>query len=220
MLKDSYRHKGQRRLLVEELRQNGIRDEGILAAMESLPRHFFMDKTFEEWAYRDKPFPIGNDQTISQPFTVAIQTSLLELQPREKTLEVGTGSGYQAAVLALLGARVFTIERQETLHRRASQLLQDLNFNSIRCFYGDGYKGLPQHAPFHKILVTAGAPEIPPALKQQLKVGGLLVIPVGTGQQEMIRIRRISEHEFAEEHFGKFRFVPLLRGMNRDKGMD
>ena len=182
------------------------------------PGTFSWTRPFEEWAYRDKPFPIGNDQTISQPFTVAIQTSLLELQPREKVLEVGTGSGYQAAVLALLGARVFTIERQEALYRKATMLLQELKFKSIRCFYGDGYNGLPAYAPYDKILVTAGAPSVPDALKQQLRVGGLLVIPVGTPHQKMIRLRKITDSRFEEEEFGNFRFVPLLKGTNKGKG--
>ncbi len=220
MLRDNYRHKGMRRLLIDELRSDGITDESILTAMASLPRHFFLDKAFEEWAYRNKPFPIGNKQTISQPYTVAVQTSLLEVQPREKILEVGTGSGYQAAILALLGARVFTIERQELLYNRAKELLKELNFRNIRCFLKDGYKGLPEFAPFDKILVTAGAKEIPAALKEQLKIGGLLVIPVGQNGQQMLRLTRISESQFETEDFGRFRFVPLLEGIQKEDSLN
>lgn len=215
-MKDTYRHKGLRRQLVEELEDAGIKDQRVLAAIGQLPRHFFIDKTFEEWAYQNKPFPIGNDQTISQPFTVAFQTVLLDVQKRDKILEIGTGSGYQAAILSLLGGRVYTIERQEALYEKASQLLEKLKFHSIRCYYRDGYKGLPEFAPFDKILVTAGAPEVPEALKEQLKIGGILVIPVGKKVQKMYRIIRLSETEYQEEVFGQFRFVPFLKGTNRE----
>jgi len=201
-----------RRKLVETLREKGITSTAILDAIGTLPRHFFLDKAFEEWSYQDKAFPIGNDQTISQPFTVAFQTQLLEVKKRDKILEVGTGSGYQAGILALLGARVFTIERQELLYQRASSLLKKLNLLQVRCYYRDGYKGLPEFAPFDGILVTAGATGIPEQLKQQLKIGGKLVIPVGDKVQKMIRLVRIDEHQFEEEILGDFKFVPFLKG--------
>ncbi|MCB0635245.1 MAG: protein-L-isoaspartate(D-aspartate) O-methyltransferase [Lewinella sp.] len=199
---------------MDELRRKGITDEEVLAAIDKLPRHFFMDIAFEEWAYADKPFPIGCEQTISQPFTVAFQTSLLEVSKRQKVLEIGTGSGYQAAVLALLGARVFTIERHETLYRRARQLLSELALGNVRCYHRDGYKGLPEMAPFDRILVTAGAETIPEALKLQMKIGGLLVIPVGKDVQRMLRLTRLSRTEWREEDFGNFRFVPFVEGVN------
>jgi len=214
-LKDTYRHKGLRRQLVEELRTKGIQDERILNAFEQVPRHFFLDKAFEEWAYQDKAFPIGNDQTISQPYTVAFQTSLLEVEEREKVLEIGTGSGYQAAILATLGARVFTIERQEALYKEAQELLQQLNFGNVRCYFRDGTNGLPEHAPFDKILVTAGADTIPKPLKEQLAIGGMLVIPVGKKVQKMVRLTRLSEDKFKRETFGDFRFVPFKEGTNK-----
>jgi protein-L-isoaspartate(D-aspartate) O-methyltransferase len=205
-----------RRKLVEQLSAKGIRDEQILNAIGTLPRHFFLDKAFEEWAYQDKPFPIGNEQTISQPYTVAYQTSLLEVKKRDKILEIGTGSGYQAGILAMLGARVYTIERQELLHRRAKKLLDQLQLGNIRCYLRDGYKGLPEFAPFDKILVTAGAPEIPEPLLLQLKVGGQLVIPVGEKAQKMLRITRLNKAGDVEtEKFADFKFVPFLKGINK-----
>jgi len=216
-LKDTYRHKGLRKKLIKQIRKKGIHDERVLAAMNALPRHFFLEKAFDDWAYEDKPFPIGNDQTISQPYTVAFQTSLLEVQKREKVLEIGTGSGYQAAILALLGARVYTIERQEQLYLNAKNLLEKIQMGNIRCFLRDGYKGLPEFAPFDKILVTAGADQVPEALTSQLKIGGMLVIPVGGDLQKMIRIIRIGEHKFKRENHGNFRFVPFLPGINRLK---
>lgn len=216
-LKDTYRHKGMRRQLIVQLREKGITDEAILSAMDQLPRHYFLDKAFEEWAYQDKPFPIGKEQTISQPYTVAYQSQLLEIKKRDKVLEIGTGSGYQAAILSLLGARVYTIERQELLYHRATTLLRKLNFNGIRCYLRDGYKGLPEFAPFDKILVTAGAPEVPTALLQQLTIGGVLVIPVGEKGQKMLRITRVEEQKFQKEELGNFRFVPFLKGINREK---
>lgn len=215
-MKDTYRHKGMRKQLVEELRSKGLINEQILLAIQTLPRHFFLDKAFEEWAYQDKPFPIGNDQTISQPYTVAFQTRLLEVQKRDKILEVGTGSGYQAGVLALLGARVFTIERQESLFLKARELLGKLKLGNIRCFYRDGYKGLPEFAPFDKIIVTAGASKMPLALKAQLGIGGIMVIPVGKKMQKMYKIVRISEEEYKETIHGNFRFVPFLKGLNKN----
>ena len=181
--------------------------------MLNLPRHFFMDKAFEELAYQDKAFPIGNEQTISQPLTVAIQTSLLEVKSREKILEVGTGSGYQAALLGVLGARVYTLERHRPLHLKAKQLLQDLKLGNIRCFHKDGFKGLPEFAPFDKIIVTAGAEEVPKQLSQQLKIGGKMVIPVGKEVQEMLVVTRTGEDRFEQVKKGPFRFVPFLKGL-------
>jgi protein-L-isoaspartate(D-aspartate) O-methyltransferase len=212
---DSYRHKGLRKQLVEAIRKKGIADETVLAAMLSVPRHFFLDKAFEEHAYEDKPFPIGHDQTISQPYTVAYQTVLLQVKSGHKILEIGTGSGYQAAVLAALGARVFTIERQEGLHLQAKSLLESMGFHSIRCFFGDGSIGLAKYAPYDGIIVTAGAPVIPEPLKQQLAIGGILVIPVGEGTQQMVRIQRVSETEFAEERLVACKFVPFLPGVSK-----
>ncbi|HHS95184.1 MAG TPA: protein-L-isoaspartate(D-aspartate) O-methyltransferase, partial [Phaeodactylibacter sp.] len=181
------------------------------------PRHFFLDKAFEEWAYQDKAFPIDCEQTISQPYTVAYQTQLLQIQRRDKILEVGTGSGYQAAVLAELGARVFTIERQELLYRKAKELLPRIGFAGVRFFFRDGYKGLSEFAPFDKILVTAGAEHIPEALKMQLKIGGLMVIPVGKRKrQRMMRLTRLSETDFKEEAFDYFVFVPFKEGLSTD----
>ncbi len=203
-----------RKKLVEELRRKGISDERILVAMAALPRHFFLDKTFEEWAYQDKPFPIGNEQTISQPYTVAYQTSLLQVKKRDKILEVGTGSGYQAALLAMLGARVYTVERQELLYKKAKALLSKLQAGNIRCYLRDGYKGLPEFAPFDKIIITAGAREIPVPLLEQLAIGGILVAPVGENVQKMHRITRLSEGQYEDEVLANFRFVPLLKGLN------
>lgn len=215
MLEDTYRHKGMRRQLIEALREKGIRDERVLQAMQQLPRHFFLDQAFEEWAYQDKPFPIGHEQTISQPYTVAYQTTLLNVQKREKILEVGTGSGYQAAVLALLGARVYTIERQEGLYLRAKDLLDRLQVGNVRCYFKDGYQGLPEFAPFDKILVTAGAPQVPKKLLRQLAIGGWMVVPVGKKIQKMNRIERIDEDHFEVEELDDFRFVPFLKGVER-----
>ena len=210
---DTYRHKGMRRKLIDSLAEKGIKDERILSAMEQLPRHFFLEKAFEELAYEDKPFQIGAQQTISQPFTVAYQTQLLEVKPREKILEIGTGSGYQAAVLALLEARVFSIERHESLYKKSKAILNNLNLGNIRCRLGDGWKGLPEFAPFDKILVTAGAETIPENLKNQLKIGGILIVPVGTDAQHMFKITRLSKEKFSEEAFHQFKFVPMLKGI-------
>lgn len=214
-MQDTYRHKGMRLQLVLDLREKGITDERILAAMNDLPRHFFLEKAFEEWAYQDKAFPIGFEQTISQPFTVAYQTSLLQLKPTDEVLEIGTGSGYQAALLAMLCKHVCTIERQEGLFWQAKQNLARFSFTNIDCFFGDGYKGLPKKAPFHKILLTAGASEIPEILKKQLHTeGGIMVAPIGSAQkQKMYRITRTGENTWKEEVFGNFRFVPFLKGV-------
>lgn len=214
-MEDNYRHKGMRKRLVEKLRRRGIEDEQVLEAMEKVPRHYFLDRAFEEHAYEDKAFPIGSEQTISQPYTVAYQTSLLDVQKREKVLEIGTGSGYQAAILAMLGARVYTVERQEALYQRAKALLRELQFGNVRCFFRDGSKGLPEYAPFDKILVTAGAEETPEMLLKQLKIGGFIVVPIGKTMQNMYRITRISETDFKEETFDRFRFVPFLKGKHR-----
>lgn len=213
--KDTYQHRGLRRNLVKELEQKGITDAAVLATIGKIPRHFFFEKAFVEWAYQDKAFPIGNAQTISQPYTVAYQTQLLEIKKRDTVMEIGTGSGYQAAVLASLGARVYTIERQEELFLSAKKKLGEMGYQGIRFYYKDGYKGLPELAPFDKIIVTAAAPSVPEVLRKQLKVGGMLVIPVGdrTGQQ-MLRITRMSKTEFEVEERGDFKFVPFVKGIN------
>lgn len=215
---DNYRHKGLRKNLVEGLRSKGIRDAKILEAIGSIPRHFFLDQAFADWAYKDVAFPIDADQTISQPYTVAMQTHLLDIQPRDKVLEVGTGSGYQACVLSFLGAKVYTIERQEKLYQKTADFLPEIGFGSIRTLFGDGYKGAPRFAPFDKILITAGAPYIPEALVEQLKEGGYLVVPLGDGEvQEMIRIKKLEGGKLKQEKFGSYRFVPLLKGINKFK---
>ena len=210
---DDYRHKGMRRKLIDSLSEKGIKDTRILEAMELLPRHFFVDKAFEEIAYDDKPFPIGSEQTISQPFTVAYQTQLLDIQPREKILEIGTGSGYQAAILAMLDARVFSIERHEPLFKKSKKILANLGLHNVRCRLGDGWKGLPEFAPFDKIIVTAGAETVPESLKSQLKIGGTLVVPVGSPSQKMYKIERLSANKFSSQELHQFKFVPMLKGV-------
>ena len=207
---DTYRHKGLRKKLVSEIRNRGIRDENVLSAIESIPRHLFLDSSFVEFAYQDNPFPIGSGQTISQPDTVAFQTELLEINKGDKVLEIGTGSGYQACVLVEMGAMVYSIERHHSLYVKTRDLLAGMPYNP-KLFYGDGYKGLPAFQPFDKILVTAAAPIIPEALKQQLKPGGFLVIPIGSSQtQIMQRVIRQEGDVFTEENHGYFRFVPML----------
>jgi len=207
---DTFRHKGMRKQLRRILLLKGIKNTAVLDAIEKIPRHFFLDKAFEEHAYEDKAFKIGAGQTISQPYTVAKQTELLQLKKQDKVLEIGTGSGYQSSVLAECGARVYSIERQKLLHDTAKPLLQQLGYN-VKTFYGDGYLGLPSYAPFDKVIVTAGAPFIPPALIEQLKVGGILVIPVGDGDDKVMKtITKISTTEIKTEEHGNFRFVPLL----------
>ncbi len=199
--------------LIETLRHEGIREEKVLEAMSRLPRHLFLEKAFEEWAYKNVAFPIGSDQTISQPLTVAIQTGLLDVKKGEKILEVGTGSGYQACILSLLGAKVYTIERQSVLYEKTDKLLRELGFGSIRTFLGDGYAGLHRFAPFDKILVTAGATALPETLIDQLAVGGHLVIPIGGNDvQTMWRYTKVEEGNIKSESFGKFKFVPFLKG--------
>jgi protein-L-isoaspartate(D-aspartate) O-methyltransferase len=212
---DSYRHKGLRNKLIKTLEEKGIQNPAVLAAIKKIPRHFFLDKAFEDWAYKDIPFPIGNEQTISQPFTVAYQSSILEVKTNHKVLEIGTGSGYQACVLSELAAKVYTIERQENLFHKTNQLLKQIGYTKIRTFWGDGYKGLPRQAPFDRIIVTAGAPFIPKKLTEQLAIGGKLVIPVGDKSQKMIRLTRTSKTKFEKEEFGDFQFVPFLKGVNK-----
>jgi protein-L-isoaspartate(D-aspartate) O-methyltransferase len=210
---DTFRHKGLRKQLVEKIKEEGITDQKILDAINNIPRHFFLDSAFDNVAYEDKAFPIGEDQTISQPFTVAYQTQLLEVSPRDKVLEIGTGSGYQAMVLAELGAYVFTIERQKKLFDRLKDFPLRKKYPTIKYFYGDGYLGLPSFAPFNRIIVTAAAPYIPEKLLQQLKIGGKMVIPVGDKEvQKMMRITKTGENEFKEEIFDNFSFVPMLEG--------
>jgi len=209
---DNFQHKGLRHKLVEEIRQKGISDERVLAAIHKVPRHLFMDSGFIRFAYRDQAFPIRAGQTISQPFTVAFQTRLLDVQPMLKVLENGTGSGYQAAVHAELGARVFTIERQKELYLTAQPLMTSLGY-SVQFFYGDGYLGLPTYGPFDRILITAAAPEIPAKLLEQLKTGGRLVVPLGMhGSQEMTLVEKTGEDEYKETRHGSFVFVPMLGG--------
>ncbi len=199
-----------RKQLIKVLRLKGIKSEVVLAAIEKIPRHLFLDRAFEEHAYDDKAFRIGAGQTISQPYTVAFQTELLQLKKQDKVLEIGTGSGYQSSVLAELGARVYSIERQKSLHETSKPLLAQLGYN-IKTFYGDGYLGLPSYAPFDKVIVTAGAPYIPPALIEQLKVGGILVIPVGEGSDQVMKtVTKLSQTETEIKEHGDFRFVPLL----------
>ena len=213
---DTYKHKGMRRRLVEEIRAKGITDTAVLEAIGKIPRHLFMDSSFEKFAYQDVPFPIGSGQTISQPYTVGFQSQLLNIKKGDKVLEVGTGSGYQAIVLIELGAKVYSIERQRKLYDRTRKLMHDLGYMA-KLFYGDGYKGLPTYAPFDKIIVTAGAPEIPKELLKQLKVGGVMVIPIGGDEgQVMYSITRISEVDFEQKKHGNFAFVPMLKNRARD----
>ena len=210
---DQYRHRGMRNKLVEEVRKKGISDERVLDALGKVPRHFFLDSAFDNIAYDDKAFPIGEGQTISQPYTVAYQTQLLTIKPYEKVLEIGTGSGYQATVLAVLGASVFTIERQKKLFDANKGFTYLRSFPNIKFFYGDGFEGLPTFAPFDKIIVTAAAPEIPGKLLDQLKIGGIIVIPVNEGDlQRMLRISKTDTGQYREEKFELFSFVPMLGG--------
>ncbi len=208
---DSYRHQGLRKLLVQTIRQKGISDPAVLDAILKVPRHFFFDSSFLEYAYEDKPFAIGAGQTISQPYTVAFQSELLQIKKGERVLEIGTGSGYQACILAELGARVFTIERQKLLFDRTSKFLPSLGYVTIKTFYGDGYKGLPAFGPFDKMIVTAAAPYVPDELLKQLKPGGTLVIPVGADDvQIMTTITKLADNTFETKEYGTFRFVPML----------
>jgi protein-L-isoaspartate(D-aspartate) O-methyltransferase len=210
---DSYRHKGLRKKLVDGIRAKGITDENVLNAIERIPRHFFLDSAFDEKAYEDKAFPIGEGQTISQPYTVAYQSQLLEIKKFEKVLEIGTGSAYQAVVLAEMGAQVHTIERQKKLFDLNKQFGFLKKYPNIKFFYGDGYEGLPTYAPFDKILITAAAPEIPERLIEQLKPGGMMVLPLGSGEvQQMMRITKLQSGALKEEVFDHFSFVPMLGG--------
>ena len=209
-MKETYRQIGMRRKLVQHLRTKGIKDESVLEAIGNIPRHRFMDTAFIESAYLDKAFPIDAGQTISQPFTVAMQTQLLELSRGQKVLEIGTGSGYQCAVLCELGAQVFSIERQKTLFSKSGPLLNELGYRP-KLFFGDGYKGKHQFAPFDKIIITCGAPFIPQDLIDQLKVGGIMVIPVGEEQQVMKRVVKMPDGQINVQEFGDYQFVPMLK---------
>lgn len=210
---DSYRHKGLRRQLVDIIRQKGITDERVLQAILHLPRHYFMDSAFDKIAYEDRAFPIGEGQTISQPYTVAYQSQLLEIKPYEKVLEIGTGSAYQASVLAEMGAQVFTIERQKKLFDANKQFPYLKKYTALKFFYGDGFEGLPTYGPFDKVIVTAAAPYIPPKLVEQLKPGGRMVIPLGEGEvQRMLRLTRLDNGTVSEELFDNFTFVPMIEG--------
>lgn len=213
---DSYRHKGMRRQLIRSLRKRGIRNEKLLGVMGNIPRHFFFDVGFDDWAYKDVAFPIGEEQTISQPYTVAYQTDLLEVEEGDRILEIGTGSGYQAAVLHDMGARVYTIERHESLFEKTRELLQELGYYKVRTFLGDGFAGLDRHAPFDKILITAAPAQIPEKLYRQLEQSGRMVFPLGEedGFQQMIRMTR-SPGEPVIERFDHFRFVPMVSGINK-----
>jgi protein-L-isoaspartate(D-aspartate) O-methyltransferase len=212
-VEDTYRHKGLRKKLVDNVRTKGITEEKVLNAINNIPRHFFLDSAFDELAYTDRAFPIGEGQTISQPYTVAYQTQLLELKPFEKVLEIGTGSAYQAVVLAEMGVQVYTIERQKKLFMDNKQFNLLKKYPSIKFFYGDGYEGLPTYAPFDKILITAAAPEIPPKLIDQLKPGGMMVLPYGSGEvQRMMRVTKLESGALKEEVFDNFSFVPMLGG--------
>jgi protein-L-isoaspartate(D-aspartate) O-methyltransferase len=212
---DSYRHKGLRMQLIKVLKDKGITDERVLAAILAIPRHYFMDSAFDKIAYEDRAFPIGEDQTISQPYTVAYQTQLLELKPYEKVLEIGTGSGYQAIVLGEMQANVFTIERQKKLFEEHKKFPLRKKYPNIKYFYGDGFEGLPTYGPFDKVIITAAAPIIPPKLIQQLKTGGKMVIPLGEGKvQRMLRLTKQADGTYTEELFDKFSFVPMVEGKN------
>ena len=213
-MKDTLKHRGMRKNLADIVAAKGVTDNKVLDAIKTIPRHLFLDSSFEDHAYQDKAFPIGADQTISQPYTVAFQTELLEVKPNAKILEIGTGSGYQTAVLMHLRAKVFTIERQLELFKTTRLFFNKMHYRPKKMIFGDGYKGLPEEAPFDGIIVTAGAPEVPRPLMAQLKVGGRLVIPVGTDEQIMTLFVRKSEKEFEKKEFGSFRFVPLLEDKN------
>jgi len=210
---DTYRHKGLRKKLVDTVRRKGITDERVLNALDKVPRHFFLDSAFDELSYEDRAFPIGEGQTISQPYTVAYQTQLLEIKPFLKVLEIGTGSGYQAVVLAEMGAQVYTVERQKKLFDENKTFDYLKKYLSIKCFYGDGYEGLPTFAPFDRVLITAAAPDFPPKLIEQLKPGGRMVLPLGMGEvQRMMRITKLDKGALREEVFDNFSFVPMLGG--------
>jgi protein-L-isoaspartate(D-aspartate) O-methyltransferase len=209
-LVDTYKQKGKRKILIAELAKMGIKDQIILDAFEAIPRHYFLDLAFEEQAYSNMAFQIGAGQTISHPYTVAFQTQLLEVKKGDKILEIGTGSAFQTCILCELGAKVYSIERHLSLHRKAKEITDFLNFNAS-LFFGDGYQGRQAYAPFDKILVTCGAPDIPTELVKQLKIGGIMVIPVGEGEeQKMLKIVKVQENEITVQEFGTFKFVPML----------
>jgi protein-L-isoaspartate(D-aspartate) O-methyltransferase len=211
-MEDNYLHKGLREKLVDEIHRKGIRDERVLEAIRKVPRHLFMDSGFIRFAYKDQAFPIGSGQTISQPYTVAFQTELLDVRPMDKVLEIGTGSGYQAAVLIEMGARVYTIERQKDLYLKVQMQLPKMGYKPS-FFYGDGYQGLPTYSPFDRILITAAAPEIPAALVEQLKIGGKMVVPLGgPGSQVMTLLEKKSRDEYTTRENGYFVFVPMVKG--------
>ena len=210
--RDSYRHQGMRKKLVQLLRDKGITDEAVLDAVGRVPRHLFLDPAFLDHAYEDKAFQIGEGQTISQPYTVAYQSALLETQPGIKILEIGTGSGYQASVLAELGVKVFSIERHRILHRTAKALLSELGYRRVKCFFGDGFKGLPSYAPFDRIIVTAAAAELPIGLMDQLRPGGMMVVPLGEASSQMLRLIKDPSGQILQEEYDQFRFVPMLKG--------
>jgi protein-L-isoaspartate(D-aspartate) O-methyltransferase len=215
VITDGYKEQGLRKQLIDDLRHKGITNEPVLQAMLRIPRHAFMDSAFVQFAYVDKAFPIGAGQTISQPYTVAFQTQLLELNKGDKVLEIGTGSGYQTAVLIELGAKVFTIERQRNLFSKVQAFLPQLGYRP-QFFYGDGYLGKPTYGPYDKILITAGAPEIPQALIDQLKPGGKLVVPLGVNNQKMVRLIKHPDGSLETQEHGDFAFVPLLKGTASD----
>ncbi|MEY3687754.1 MAG: hypothetical protein RIR84_595 [Bacteroidota bacterium] len=210
---DSYLHKGLRKKLVDQIKEKGITDQAVLQAILHVPRHFFLDSAFEKQAYEDRAFPIGQDQTISQPYTVAYQTQLLQVKPFEKILEVGTGSAYQASVLAELKAKVYTIERQKKLYDANKEFAFLKKYPTLQMFYGDGFEGLPTYAPFDKVLITAGAPFVPEKLIAQLKPGGMMVLPLDEDdKQRMHRITKMEDGSLVEEKFDQFSFVPMLVG--------
>ncbi len=212
---DTYRHKGLRQQLIDTLKEKGITNEVVLDAINNIPRHFFLDSAFDKIAYEDRAFPIGEDQTISQPYTVAYQTQLLDIKKNDKVLEIGTGSVYQATVLAHLGARVFTIERQKKLFDNNKNFVFKSKYPNLKFFFGDGFQGLPTYAPFDKVIITAAAPFIPPKLIEQLKTGGYMVIPVDEGEtQRMLRLTKKADGTYTEEKFEQFSFVPMLTGKN------
>ena len=216
ILEDTYQHKGLRKKLIDQLRAKGITSELVLEAIYNVPRHFFLDSAFDKIAYEDRAFPIGQDQTISQPYTVAYQTQLLNVHRSEKILEIGTGSAYQACILAEMGAWVFTIERQRKLYDNNKNFFFKGKYPNIKFFYGDGFEGLPTFGPFNKILITAAAPFVPPKLVEQLKTGGLMVLPVGEEKksQRMLRVTKNADGSYDEEWFDYFSFVPMLKGKN------
>ena len=212
-MQDSFKHKGLRNKLVLDLKTKGIKDNSVLEAVKSIPRHLFMDSGFLDHAYQDKAFPIASGQTISQPFTVAFQTELLNVKKDHKILEIGTGSGYQAAILCYMGAKVYTIERIKELYRKTSAFLPSINYRPKKMIYGDGYLGYLEEAPYDSIIVTAGASEIPEELIKQLKIGGRMVIPVGDEVQKMKLVTKLSESDFETKIFGDFQFVPMLKNI-------